>query len=478
MSNLEDSAKKSFWVLASSSYAWQLMSWIFTIFTIRFLSPEDYGLMSMIGALTPYLGLLATCQLASWAVQRESFSVEEHAKLLPLTALVGVFASICGFALAPVIQWFFEQEEILLPIALVAPTFFIKAISTTPEAYLRREFKFGKLAACNITGMFSMASLQLFLAYSGFGFWALVYGYICNEIVRCLMLFGLSRIKISWSIDKAFSKEALNFGLPAASASLMWIFYSTADDIFVGRVFGTEILGFYTMAFYLVTMPASKLAPILKPVLVSYYSRIKEDYETLKRAYSESNRITCLILFPMLIGLAVTGDEAIQVLLGEEWSRLPPFIFAFIIVGLLRCTTINFDPVALSTNQPKLLAGMGLISSVLMPALVFSLGLKFGIIGVFAGWYLYEALYFIIILTVFDRKIGLSPFQYVRAITPALCLSLFMGVVVFWVGRDLNYGLTTNFIIKAATGVVVYTASLRLYLGPDFLKKLTSLGIK
>src|SRR5215510_15851575 len=57
------------WMMAAR-FAGQLITWVVTIFVIRILTPEDYGLMALAMAMISFLSLFEEIGLGSAIVQR------------------------------------------------------------------------------------------------------------------------------------------------------------------------------------------------------------------------------------------------------------------------------------------------------------------------------------------------------------------------------------------------------------------------
>ena len=96
------------------------------LFLARMLTPEDYGLVAMVLALTGFAPLIVDLGTREAVVQRFSITESEVASLFWLTVAVGLFFTCLVAASSPLIAWFYSEPR-LLPITLVGSLTFITA---------------------------------------------------------------------------------------------------------------------------------------------------------------------------------------------------------------------------------------------------------------------------------------------------------------------------------------------------------------
>ena len=208
-------AKKGFLWLLSTTAVWQVLSWVLTLLTARMLLPEDYGLIAMNDAFFPYLMMFTTCRLDAWILQRRELSQKQEQEMFSLLLVLGMAMFAIGLAGAPLLALFYGEPRIQYPCQAAAIVFVLRALQVIPDTRLRRELCFKPIALTNLCVGVSRGILQLTLAYYGFAYWALVYGFIYSELVTAGVLVSLAGCprKLGW--NSKMYKEALRFGLAA-----------------------------------------------------------------------------------------------------------------------------------------------------------------------------------------------------------------------------------------------------------------------
>lgn len=477
---VEKKAVRGIWVMASSNALWQLVSWLLTVFTVRYLTPADYGLMAIVGSITPYLALAAALNLIGWIIRVDRFDESEEATGFTLCVITGTVASVLCLAGAPVLGYFYANPLIISPLYLIAPSFFARALITFLEGKLRREMRFGAISAINLTSSMFTAVLQLLLAMYGAGYWALVIGLVTKEFVTAVLMVRVARLPERLCPSKSVLLDAVMFCVPAAVSTALWVFYSTVDDIFVGRAFGTHVLGFYSMAYFLMEMPNSKISAIVLPVIQPYFARIKSDTVRLRKAYFSTVETICLVVFPITIGIGLVAEEAIPLLLGEHWGELIPPLIVMIYVGLFRALSLPAPSLKNALGKPSYSLYPNIFGFVVFPVLVVILGTLYGVSGVYAAWIIFLPLQQLLVFYLIDRLLDCGLVIFLRTVfVPAVSASL-MAVSLFTLGEIIAPSIDLYLVLalKIMTGGVIYCLSVYLLKGAKILIQLRSFGIQ
>ena len=83
---------------------------------------------------------------------------------------------------------------------------------------------------------------------------------------------------------------------------------------------GEEALGLYAVGFNLITLPLVRLVTPIQDTLFPAFSQFQDDRKRLADLWLRSNRVVIAIVAPVIVGLAVTADEAVRVVLGARWK--------------------------------------------------------------------------------------------------------------------------------------------------------------
>ena len=94
----------------------------------------------------------------------------------------------------------------------------------------------------------------------------------------------------------------------------------------IGRYYSATQLGQYTRAEQFSTIFSSNLTSVVQRVSYPVLSSIQEEPERLRDAYRKIIKVTMLITFALMFGLAAIAKPLIVILIGEKWLMAVPFL--------------------------------------------------------------------------------------------------------------------------------------------------------
>jgi len=469
---VDQKARKALIWFTSSSALWQAFSWVFTVYLARVLAPEDYGVMALAGAFHPYLLLLATLKLDLWYVQRSEVDKDVEKTAFTLVMALAVMVSVFCMLTASQVAVFMEDERVKDVFLVMAISFLLKGLSAVPEAKLKRELNFKPIALMNISVGFLRQVLTLVLAIEGYGYWALMIGQLFGDFLSTIWLNVASPIKFGFKFDRSLSREALKFGGLTAGGIIFWAGGTKIDDLLVGKMLGVEFLGFYSMAYMLAELPLSKMNAFMSSILLSYFSKLKDNREVLLKSYLDVTRGMSLIIVPGLFGMAIVAPELIPLMIGEKWTPIiPMFQVMCLIWSLLSCV----GPVVrllLAMGQAKLVFYLSAINFFIL-AVGFYLGLTvYGEKGLYYTWLIAYPLTTMVSAKFIQITTGLGVLRYIANFKITIVCVAAMALItwnfrVFMLEHLSSIPLLISTIV---VGAVTFVAMLRIFFFEEALK--------
>ena len=453
-------AAKGFMWLASTTAVWQVISWVFTILTARILDPTDYGIFALAETVLPYMLLVSVFNIPQWYIQEKHVDENADRTFLTWTLSLGSVMTVIGIFSAPYIANFYNNQDLVLPFQVLCSIFLIHGYYLLPLAQLRREMRFKPLAIINFWSGTSRVILVYILAVLDFGFWALVIGAIYVEVFMVISLTVLKGLPAGFGWDNEIAKKIWKFGLAATGANVLYIIFSTADDVLIGKFLGTEILGYYFMAFYLMDMPLAKFNNLARPVLLSYLSKIRSYDEKLKSIFLDISKAALWLIFPVLVGMALVAYELVPVVFGEKWTPMViPLIF-LCIAGLFRAFTDHIPSLFFALGKPQMSFKINVVTAILLP-LAFFVGVSYnGLDGILWAWVLAYPIVCFMILRGLSKLTIITEWMYVKNLKIPVICTILMALAVTIVHVTLQ-NMVSDYILlgaKILSGVIVYAS--------------------
>jgi O-antigen/teichoic acid export membrane protein len=120
--------------------------------------------------------------------------------------------------------------------------------------------------------------------------------------------------------------------------------YINLYSLVIGRKYSATEVGYYNRAYQFAAFPSTNIVGIINRAIYPVQCRLQEDEERLNATFIQYLRMTCYVIFPLMIGLAVLAKPLILLLLTEKW--LP----AAELLSIL-CLAYMWYPVMVINNQ-------------------------------------------------------------------------------------------------------------------------------
>ena len=289
------------------------------LFLARLLSPEDYGLVAMVLAVTGFAPVFVDLGTRDAVVQRDHITEAEVSTLFWITMAIGSACTLLVAASGPLIARMYHEPR-LVSIALVSSLMFVTtALSCQHSALLRRAMMFREIAVIEVGGNLLGAACAITMAFCGFGYWALVVRPIVTTFLIAIGVWFRSRWLPAKPAISAGVKQMLRFGAHLTGFCLTDFVARCSDRVAIGMRSGAKPLGYYQQAM-LVYENALELTVALHGVAVASLSKLRHDLGELKRLWGKG--LSTLAFYGMLgFGLlSVIGHDLVVLLLGSKWE--------------------------------------------------------------------------------------------------------------------------------------------------------------
>ncbi|MDE6022491.1 MAG: lipopolysaccharide biosynthesis protein, partial [Muribaculaceae bacterium] len=224
----------------------QLIQFVISVFIARILLPDDYGL---IGMLVIFMGIAQTfidSGFANALIQKKDPNQDDFSTVFYFSiATAALFYCILFFS-APFIAEFYHQPLLTQVTRVYMLTLLINGLSISQTAKLTIDLDFRTQAIISIASIFISGSIGIFLAYSGYGVWALVWQGLSMSMTRTVSTWIASRWMPLWSFSIESFKKLFSFGGKLLVSSLINNIYSNISTLIIGKAYQSTDLGFYT----------------------------------------------------------------------------------------------------------------------------------------------------------------------------------------------------------------------------------------
>jgi len=352
-----------------------------TVVLARLLTPQDFGLIAMVTAVTGFVMMFKDMGLSMATVQKAEVNHAQISTLFWINVALSLGVMLVTAALAPIIAWFYGEPRLTWITLALASAFIFSGLTIQHQALLNRNMRFGTLALIGIIGQLAGIVAAIIAAWYGADYWALVIGQLATAIAGAIAVWVACGWRPGLPVRRSGVRKMLAFGGNLTGFNFLNYFARNADNLLIGKFWGSGPLGLYSKAYGLLMLPIRQITAPIAAVAIPALSRLQDDHDKYKRYYYQAISTIAFITMPLVAMLAALSDEIIRIVLGGKWTG------AAIIFKILAFAAV-FQPVVstagwvyVSLGQAKRMMYWGLID-VPVTVLSFIIGLPWGPLGV------------------------------------------------------------------------------------------------
>jgi PST family polysaccharide transporter len=358
-----------------------IITFLSTITVARLVTPSAYGLANMAVVILAFAEIFRDFGLTNAVLRKGTISQDEMSLIFWFNAAVTLSLAFLMAAMSPLASRFYH-EPIVAPVILVSLAgFILNGLSLQHRALINRELRFSLLAVVDTCALLVGFVVTIVLALLWHDVWCLVVGTVAQSATSSLLFVVLS----GWIPSRPRPTEELpsllKFGANTLTFSVSTFLSNQAGPILIGHFLGPGLLGQFTRAQTLFTLPNSNLVEPIAQATLPLLARLRIDPAEYRQAYLGMVRKLCAFLMPISIALAFVGVPLAQALLGEKWrvagevlSALAPSLAA---VGL----GYSISDLFITQDRSSELRTVGFLETIIRVGSIL-VGIHFGVVTV------------------------------------------------------------------------------------------------
>ncbi|MDB6063258.1 MAG: Membrane protein involved in the export of O-antigen and teichoic acid [Verrucomicrobiaceae bacterium] len=420
----------------------------------RYLTPSELGVFSLVAAYLMIMQVLGEGGLAEYIVQRTELNPRQdqaifYSQLFSSGTIALLIAMVAPWV-APLLVKHADAVPLFIVSAITIP---LTAVIRVPEAIMRKGLRFKALAYRGLLTSGIAGVVTMFMAYRGFGIWALVVKQVLEAIIDALLIFIASR----WNpglpkFDREVLKEPYAYGKHILGARLLDTLYLRIDTFLIGNFIGSAALGYYSVGQKIYQALIELLSKVFSNVAVPYMAREKNNPEAVKKIYLQFVQLVATIALPGFVYIFIFSPELIVLTFGAKWAEAAWILRSFCVLGAVNCVAFFNGYVLMAMGDSKSYFAV-LIAKTIVLVVLCLIGVNFGIEGVVAAVVLGG-----ILATPFSYRkmrnwIPINVKDIARALTKGAVVAVLAGVVVVAIKLLL---IQFHDIEKVAIGLVAF----------------------
>jgi O-antigen/teichoic acid export membrane protein len=337
----------------SSRMAGRLVDFVTLLVLARALSPADFGLTAIATTLISIVDTVLEVPLILALTSLNRITKAHLDTAFTLGVIRGSAFSLVVLAAAWPFAHIYGDNRLMALVATLAIGPVARSLYSPAMVNYIRDMSFRQGFIAEFAGKTMASAIGISVALFGGGYWAIVAASVSSNLANTLLSYVIApyRPRLSLAEFPAFATFLGWFSSAQLFSALSWQF----DRILLGYYVTKSNLGQYSMASDLSVLPTQSLiGPAMQP-LVSAFARINDSRERLRRAYSKASRFTMTLAAPACIGMSVTSDLLISVLLGAKWTEAAVYLQWLALSVVLNAFYQPLHSLAVAMNRTKLI---------------------------------------------------------------------------------------------------------------------------
>lgn len=445
-------------ILITVAMRWtdRLIGLVSILVLARLLAPEDFGIIAMASLVLGLTDALLDMGVHVALIQNQRPTQAHYNSAWTLRIMQNTVVAGLLILTAPLAAGFFSNEQITPVIYALALAQFIAGFENIGVVQFQKEMQFQRefwfRFYCRIIG-FAVTTLAAWWLQS---YWALVIGTLALRSAGVLLSYLMHPMRPRWGFEKI--REIFSVSQWMLVGNIGGFLENRLHQIMVGRYSSAAIMGGYTLADEISSMPTEELLAPVNRVLFPAFAKAANDLRELKRLFLLAQQLKNLIVLPAAVGLLLVAYEVVALMLGEKWLFAVPFLQILALVNIGSALTSSSGYVLIVLNKTHL-SVVSTWLSVLCFGVLVVLFFRGAEASTFAYLNLLTTVFFSILIQFWLLKRCLHGLLYRDLVLTfmrpvAACAGMALGLLLL--SAHLSLPLVLALALKVLVGVVLY----------------------
>lgn len=441
---------------ALQKYSTMFISFISGIVLARLLTPYDYGCIGMLAIFMTLAEAFIDGGFGSALIQKKKPTQEDYSTIFFWNIGMAVLMYAVLFFSAPAISRFYNIPLLCDVLRVQGLVLFIYAFNIVQRNQLKKKLNFKVLSIVTITTSIISLGVTIFMAYKGFGVWALVAQNLISAAIPAIVFWFFIKWRPIWAFSWSSFKELFGFGFYMFLTHLLNNFSTKIQGLLIGKVYSPSTMGYYSKASGTESLASHSISSIMTQVTYPLYAEAQNDFAQLTNMIKRLTTTIAYITFPLMFILILCAKPLFVLLYSDRWLQSIPYFQVLCLAGLAGCLqSVNLQAIAAIGKSKTMFVWTIFKRLVSLSAIVgglFWFGMKGLLIGVvFNYWFSY-----IVNISLVSKHVGYKWNRQLLDLLPVAIASITAALISYGIGSLLQLSMYPDGIVKFLVYVLVY----------------------
>ena len=450
------------------------MQFVIGIVLARLLSPDDYGLLGLVGIVIVVCTALVNGGFTTALIRKKDATEADYSTAFICNLAMSLILYVVVFLCAPLIADFFGREELTALVRVASLGLIIGALGMVPQTRLTKRIDFKTQTKITIAATALSGIVGIGMALTDFGVWALVAQQLTSQAVTSVLLYIYNR----WMPGLRFSMESFHdlfgFGWKMMLSGVLDSVWKESYQMVVGKVYTPGALGQYTRAKQFSSLFSSNLTAVIQRVTYPVLSNIQDEKQRMVSAYRRIIKVTMFVTATGMFFLAAISEPMLYCLIGPKWHEASTYLPLICLNSTLYpLHAINLNMLQVQ-GRSDLFLGLEVVKKMIgliplavcvfwgiMPMLYVNLAV--GVVAFFLNSH-YSG-----------RLIGYSSWMQVKDIAPSCLVAAIVAVSAYFI-KYIPVSYWVILPLQIVMGAAVFMALCQLTRNPEYIEMKTMIA--
>jgi O-antigen/teichoic acid export membrane protein len=339
-----------------------LVGFFISIWIVRYLGPENFGLLSYVQSIMAIVAVFVTLGLNGIVLREIVKTTENKSVILSTSFFMSFFVSLI------IVFTIYFMKEFVLDDSQKWVLLFILSFSLIFEStnilnvYFQERVLSKYVVFSNLISLLIGASVKVGLIL---GEYPLIYFVIAVVFEKFIYSFSMilfyryheKKIDLSFDSDKA--KYLLANSWPLILSTLSYIVYTRTDQIMIQEYMSSYEVGIYAAAVRLYEIPFMLTTIISSTFVPLLYKKYNEDKEEFFKMTLKILSYTTLVAYIIVTIFLLFSSDIVTILFGEKYIESAKVLMVLSIVILVQFNSFLRSSYLVLINKQKLFFYLG-----------------------------------------------------------------------------------------------------------------------
>lgn len=300
-----------------------------TLILTRVLSPADFGVAGLTGAILNILLMISDVGFAVYIVRHARGDDPRLLDVIWTVRLLrGAVLTVLMAACAGPLAGFLGKPELQLAIAVTAINFLLDGCASLSSFTAVRQERLAMLSVLDIASAVTQTVAGILLALLLRSYWAIIFagliGAALKAVLSYVMFPGAAR---RFAFDRQEAGDLWRFGRTIGGANTIHVLLGNVDKIVLSRIFPLSLFGLYSLASNLSGVASGFTTLYPSRVLLPAFARAhREEPDTLAHVYYGSRRSLTLLYMIAMGGFMAMAPAVVDLLYDPRYQAAATYL--------------------------------------------------------------------------------------------------------------------------------------------------------